>query len=249
MAGGNSIGPRIVIEGEQAFKKSISEINESYKTLKTEMKSVTSEFDKNDKSQKALSAQNEVLAKQIDLQKRKIEETTTMVEKSTAEYGKNAKSTQELQRSLNLTTADMNKLESQLDSNNKSIALQDSHLEKLGKTLETTGGKLKNIGDGMSNVGRNMTLGVTAPIVGLGVLFTGYASDLEENMNKTEVAFKDNAGEVEKWSETTLDAYGISQGAALEMASLFGDMATAMDLPTGTAATMSTSLVGLAGDQ
>ena len=48
MASNNGI--KLGIEGEQAFRKSINEINDSFKTLKSEMGAVTSAFDKNDKS-------------------------------------------------------------------------------------------------------------------------------------------------------------------------------------------------------
>ena len=68
------IGPKIGIEGEAQFKKAISEINSSLKTMGTEMKAVTSAFDKNDKSVENLTAQNGVLNKQIDAQKTKLGE-------------------------------------------------------------------------------------------------------------------------------------------------------------------------------
>jgi hypothetical protein len=42
--------------------------------------------------------------------------------------------------------------------------------------------------------------------------------------------------------------FGIAEGTALDMAALFGDMATSMGLPQQQAAMMSKSLVGLAGD-
>lgn len=93
-----------------------------------------------------------------------------------------------------------------------------------------------------------MTAGVTVPIIAAGKAAFGMASDFEENVNKVDVAFKDNAATVMEWSETTLEAFGLSQNSALEAASLFGDMGTAMGLSTGEAANMSTSLTGLAGD-
>lgn len=51
------IGPRIGIEGEAQFRQAINALNTSFKTLGTEMAAVTSAFDKNDKSSKALTAQ------------------------------------------------------------------------------------------------------------------------------------------------------------------------------------------------
>lgn len=242
------IGPRIGIEGEVEFRRSINAINESYKTLKTEMKAVTSEFDKNDKSQEALTEQSKTLTKQVDLQKQKLGEVTTMLEKSKEKYGENSKETLGWQRTVNSTTAELNQLEGQLKKVNTTLDNQGNKWSSLGKTLETAGGKIKGIGDGLTSAGKTLTMGITAPVIAAGALMTSYASDLEENLNKTDVAFKENAKEVIKWSETTLDKYGISQSAALEMSSLFGDMATSMEISTGEASTMSRSLSGLAGD-
>ena len=57
------IGPRIGIEGDAEFKQAIKGIDTNLKTLGTEMKAVTSAFDRNDKSMEKLTAQNKVLEK------------------------------------------------------------------------------------------------------------------------------------------------------------------------------------------
>lgn len=102
--------------------------------------------------------------------------------------------------------------------------------------------------DSLKKIGQSLSLYVTAPIVALGGASIKMASDFDESLNKVDVAFKDSAGSIRNWSKTTLTAYGIAQGTALDMAALFGDMATSMGLPTDKAADMSKSLVGLAGD-
>ena len=40
------IGPKIAIEGEAEFKRAIKDINSTLKTMGTEMKAVTSAYDK-----------------------------------------------------------------------------------------------------------------------------------------------------------------------------------------------------------
>ncbi len=69
----DNFGLKIGIEGEKEFKKALSEINQSFKVLGSEMKLVSSQFDSNDKSIQALSARNTVLNKEIDAQRQKIE--------------------------------------------------------------------------------------------------------------------------------------------------------------------------------
>ena len=46
----DNFGLKIGIEGEREFKKALSDINQSFKVLGSEMQLVTSQFDKNDKS-------------------------------------------------------------------------------------------------------------------------------------------------------------------------------------------------------
>ncbi len=69
----DNFGLKIGLEGEKEFKKAIADINQSFKVLGSEMKLVSSEFSKNDTSMQAVAARSEVLNKQIDAQKQKIE--------------------------------------------------------------------------------------------------------------------------------------------------------------------------------
>lgn len=110
------------------------------------------------------------------------------------------------------------------------------------------GESMKKIGGSIAGVGKKMTVGLTVPILAAATASIKLASDYEESLNKVDVAFKDNASEVKAWSKTSLTAFGISSGAALEMTSLFGDMASGMDINTSEAAKMSTKLAGLSGD-
>lgn len=69
----DNFGLKIGLEGEKEFKKALADINQSFKVLGSEMKVVQSQFDKNDDSVEALTARNQVLGKEIDSQKKKIE--------------------------------------------------------------------------------------------------------------------------------------------------------------------------------
>ncbi len=57
----DNFGLKIGIEGEKEFKNALREINQSFKVLGSEMKLVSFEFDKQDKSVAAVPARNEVL--------------------------------------------------------------------------------------------------------------------------------------------------------------------------------------------
>lgn len=57
----DNFGLKIGVEGEKEFKKALAEINQSFKVLGSEMKLVSSQFDKNDKSVQALSVRQAAL--------------------------------------------------------------------------------------------------------------------------------------------------------------------------------------------
>ena len=114
--------------------------------------------------------------------------------------------------------------------------------------MRKTSAFMKKWGKSFAKTGESLTKNVTVPILGLGAAAVKLASDFEESLNKVNVAFGESSADVQAFAKTTLKSFGIAEGSALEMASLFGDMATAMGLSQDEAAGMSASLVGLAGD-
>ncbi|MFA9424408.1 MAG: phage tail protein, partial [Sedimentibacter sp.] len=85
----DNFGLKIGVEGEKQFKNSLREINQSFKVLGSEMKLVTSQFDKQDKSIDAITARNEVLNKEIDEQKNKVNTLEQALKNASDSFGEN----------------------------------------------------------------------------------------------------------------------------------------------------------------
>jgi hypothetical protein len=100
----------------------------------------------------------------------------------------------------------------------------------------------------MSVAGGALTRGVTLPLVGLGVAAVGFASDLDAAGSKVDQVFGSSADEVQAFAETTTDAFGISERAALQAAGTFGNLFTAIGLGEDAATDMSLELIELAAD-
>jgi phage-related minor tail protein len=83
----NDFGLRIGVEGEADFKAALRDINQQFKVLGSEMKLVSSEFDKNDKSVQAVAARNETLNKSIDAQKDKIATLRDALQNASDSFG------------------------------------------------------------------------------------------------------------------------------------------------------------------
>ena len=124
------IAAKFGIEGYAEFKKSLDESTRKLKTLGTEMKAVTSAFDKNDKSQANLTAQNKVLTKQIAEQKIYLEKLKTGLAEVTAKYGENSEITHKYQQDINKATAALNTMQRQLEQNNKDLKDTSSETSK-----------------------------------------------------------------------------------------------------------------------
>lgn len=130
----------------------------------------------------------------------------------------------------------------------KAIQSAEKAASSFEKKMESISSKAKSIGDNLSGIGTALTVGVTTPLAVAGKSMVDAASDFDENLNKISVAFGDSADDVKAWADTATESFGLSMNQALEATSLFGDMATSMGISQSEAASMSTSLAGLAGD-
>jgi hypothetical protein len=118
----------------------------------------------------------------------------------------------------------------------------------LDKALSKAQKDLVQFSDKMKSIGQSLSIGLTAPLVAAGAASIKFASDLNESLNKVDVAFKSSSNVVKDFAKTSMKSYGIAEGSALDMSAMFGDMATGMGISTKEAAKMSTQLVALAGD-
>lgn len=126
---------------------------------------------------------------------------------------------------------------------------------KVSKKADETTKKIKSVpekfasaGEKLNSLGNKFSLGITAPFSAAGVASFNLASDLNENLNKSEVVFDKNSKAVEDWSKSALKNMGMCQSSALEMASKFGDMGKSMGLSSTQVKDYSMNLSQLAGD-
>jgi chromosome segregation ATPase len=142
----SDFGLKIGVEGEKEFKSALTEINNQFKVLKSEMNLATSAFDKNEKSVEALSAKNEVLNKQIEAQKQKIETLRSALQNSAESFGENDKRTQNWQVQLNNAEAALNAMEREVEQNEKAI-------DEMGDEMDDTEGDTKDFSKAIEDSG------------------------------------------------------------------------------------------------
>lgn len=149
----NSFGGSVKLKGESEYRKALNQINDTYKLLNSEMKAVTSAFDKNDKSVENLSAQNEVLTKKIREQTDKVELLKKALQDAKDETGENSATSKKWETQLNNAQAQLNSLNLQLENNKRDMAAAENATDEetdavrdLGKEADSTGSKMNNFG-------------------------------------------------------------------------------------------------------
>lgn len=121
-------------------------------------------------------------------------------------------------------------------------------LDDFNKGMDAMQKKLEEATKDMREVGEQMTTYVTLPLAVAGAASIKLASDMQESLNKVNVAFGSSAQEVVNWSKDSVTSMGMASGSALDAAALFGDMGTSMGISQKEAAKMAMSLTQLGAD-
>lgn len=115
------IGPRIGVDGEAEFRRSIQNINQQVKTLKSEMQAAASQFDKSSTAEEKNAKTTELLGKQITAQREKISLLEEGLEKSQQKYGENDAATLKWRQAVADATATLGNMERQLDEAGREV--------------------------------------------------------------------------------------------------------------------------------
>lgn len=231
----SDFGLKIGIEGERQFKNALREINQSFRVLGSEMKLVSSEFDKNDKSIQAITARNNQLNKEIDAQKEKVSTLEKALSNAAASFGENDRRTLSWQTQLNNANAELNNMERELKESQEEV--KKLNREKLDKLV----GGLKQAGE---IAGKTLVAGLKAAAaamaaIGAGAVATGkwikdslnvYA-DYEDSMKQVQATMGLTGVEGEeafkKLSEAAKEAGASTRFSASESADALNYLALA----------------------
>ena len=154
-----NIGPQIGVQGYQSFKRQMDSIVQVSKELASEMKAVTSAYDKNDQSQEKLAAQMGVLDKQIQNQSKRVEmlgrqyqdaekraaELNGELQKAIREHGEASKEATQLANEL--ARQENAASRARTEYNNATAALN-----KMGREMADLENQAKGAADGIDDI-------------------------------------------------------------------------------------------------
>lgn len=247
-----NIGPRIGIEGEAEYRKQINQIISTSKTLASEMKALTSSFDKNSKSLSDNAKQYKLLQEQVKNGEERVRELSTMLDKSKEKFGENAAQTQKWQQAVNSAQADLNKLKNELSS-------MPSSLDMIAAKFEEMGNKLQSIGSSISNLGTKLTTSLTVPITAAATKAVTSFAEVDKTMQLTNATMGNTAEEAELLNSAMEKAaanstFGMAEAATatlnfaragLDAAEAANALAPAMNLAAGEGGDLETVSAGL----
>lgn len=213
------IGPKIGIEGEKEFRDALKSMSTQLKTLDTEMKAVTSAFNANDSSQEKLSAQTDVLTRQLGLQENKISEIQKALDYARANYAENSNEVQRWQQALNNATADLNNTKKQLGELSGGVDDVGESMDEAGKKTSVFADVLKgNLVSDAIKSGIKALASATKELIGGAV--EGYA-EYEQLVGGVETLFENSAGTVQEYARNAYKTAGISANEYMDTVTSF----------------------------
>ena len=101
-------------------------------------------------------------------------------------------------------TMDMSGWSKNVDQYNRDVEGMSGNTEKSAGRMQAIGAGLQKVGGDITGVGKNLTMGVTAPIVGLGTAAAKMAGDFEAQMNILTVAARSSGTSLDDLSKAAL---------------------------------------------
>ncbi|MGL5190914.1 MAG: phage tail tape measure protein [Cetobacterium sp.] len=240
-------------KGADGFDKSLSGLSTKLNLLEQKFTVQKSKLDAY--NQQLNKAKDGVSKKTAELEKLKKSQDSSSdaiakTEKQLASYKSQLHNAE---NAIKLTETEMSNLTDEI--NNTKVAISNFNVNKLkeeldqtSKKLQNAGKNIENIGNTISGIGDKLTLGLTMPIIAAGVGVAKLGSDMEENVNKIDATFQNNAEEIKAWCKTTLDQYGIASVSAMEYAAKVGDILKGIGFDDSQLVGLSETIISMSSD-
>ena len=162
-----AITTRLAVDGEREFKKAMSEVNTTMRTLKSELELVDAQFKGQANTMEALRKKQEILKAQYDQQRESVKALEKAVKDSTEAHVKQGgsvdaldKRTLDLTRQLNRAKVAEIEMNDALEENAKYLKEAEESadgcaksIDGYGKAVKDAAGKTDDLDDGLGGIG------------------------------------------------------------------------------------------------
>ncbi len=211
MAGKGTIGGKIVLEGEKQYRDALKNIKADQAELRSEMKLCNSEFKDSQNSLEALTKKHEILSRQLDAQKNKVDVYQRAMEASAQKQEQAAAKMTELQAALDKAEKEMQQMADSSGDNAQAMEEQAKAITDLKDKLalaeqgyHSAEQKTKSYQTAMNNA-------------------TADLNAMQEDLDQTAKYMKEAENSTDKCA-TSINEYGKETQEATEKTSIFGDV-------------------------
>lgn len=131
-----SFGGAVKLQGESSYRAALRNITQNLKEVSSELKLVSSQYDKNDTSIEALTAKQAALTHRLEEQKSKLSVLREQYEKMGSEYQQNKEKHEQLIASYNREKSELERIGRELGTTSPEYKQQAEVVEKLKEQVE-----------------------------------------------------------------------------------------------------------------
>ena len=224
-----AFGGAVKLQGETEYRKALNQITNNLTVLSSEMKKVTSSFDKDNASITDLNNVNNTLNKKLEEQKKKVNEAAAMLEKAKKETDENSITTQKWQTALNNAQSEVNKTTQQI-KNNKDVmekmkqanVSNTQELKKFEQASKDASKQTSIFGDVLkANLASDVIMSglskmmdgikkVSSALLNIGKQSLSSFGEYEQLVGGVETLFKDSSGVVQEYANNAYKTAGLS---------------------------------------
>lgn len=129
------LGGAIKLKGESEYKRALNQIRQNLREVSSEMKAVSSSFDKNDHSTSALNAKSQVLNKTLEAQKQKLNTLQSQYANFSSKVAQQTAKHEALVNSYNKEKQKLDELAKTLGTSSSEYQAQKSKVEQLAQAV------------------------------------------------------------------------------------------------------------------
>ena len=131
-----SFGGAVKLTGESSYRAALRNISQNLKEVSSELKLVSSQYDKNDTSIEALTAKQTALTHRLEEQKAKLSTLREQYAKMGSEYQQNKEKHEQLVSSYNKEKSELERIGRELGTSSSEYKQQAAVVEKLKEQVE-----------------------------------------------------------------------------------------------------------------
>ncbi|MDG5201117.1 phage tail tape measure protein [Staphylococcus aureus] len=219
------------------LNRSLTEIKRNFRTLNSDLKLTGNNFKYTEKSTDSYKQRIKELDGTIAGYKKNIDDLAKQYDKVSQEQGENSTKAQNLRQEYNKQANELNFLEKELEKTTAEFEefkkaqveaqrMAESGWGKTSKIFENMGPKLTKMGDGLKSVGKGLSIGITAPVLGIAAASGKAFAEVDKGLDTVTQATGATGGELKKLQNSFKDVYGNFPADAETVGGVLGEVNT-----------------------